>query len=136
MPSAGMLRRVSLVITDLSEEHSASVIRVTVGELGKNLRSRNVPSSAILDTLMMETLRSSKACVLTTATRSPILVTLMMEALHSSKTSVLTIAAGRNIQEVGILHSHRHENLKTYILADCLENVGTVTSHSRRSLTG
>jgi hypothetical protein len=35
MASSGMLRRVALVRTDISEEHSAYVIRVTkIGELG------------------------------------------------------------------------------------------------------
>jgi hypothetical protein len=34
MASSGMLRRVALVITDVSEEFSATIIRVTIGELG------------------------------------------------------------------------------------------------------
>jgi hypothetical protein len=38
-----------------------------------------------------------------------------MEALSSSETSVLTRVIGRNIQEDGILHSHRREKLKSYI---------------------
>jgi hypothetical protein len=38
MPSSGMLRRVALVITDVSEELSASIIRVTkIDELGTTL---------------------------------------------------------------------------------------------------
>jgi hypothetical protein len=35
MPSSGMLRRVALVRTDVSEERIASIIKVTrIGELG------------------------------------------------------------------------------------------------------
>jgi hypothetical protein len=38
MPSYGILRRVVLVKTDISEEPSASIIRVTrIGELGTTL---------------------------------------------------------------------------------------------------
>jgi hypothetical protein len=46
---------------------------------------------------------------------SQILVTQMMEALRSYETSVLTRATQLNIPEYDILHSHRRENLKSYI---------------------
>jgi hypothetical protein len=59
MVSSGMLRRVALVRTDVSEELSTSIIRII----------RTVPSSSILVTLMMEALRSSETSVLTRATR-------------------------------------------------------------------
>jgi hypothetical protein len=56
MASFGMLRRVALVRTDVSEELSASFIRVTIiGELGRTLAvtsnrptpQRNIPEDAI-----------------------------------------------------------------------------------------
>jgi hypothetical protein len=59
MVSSGMLCHVALVRTDVSEELSASFIRVTTGI---------VTSSPILVTLMKEALISSEASVLTRAT--------------------------------------------------------------------
>jgi hypothetical protein len=60
MASYGMLRRLAFVRTDVSEELSASFIRVTrIGELGT--------------TLMKEALSPSETSVLTRATRRNIL---------------------------------------------------------------
>jgi hypothetical protein len=49
MPSSGILRRVALVRTDVSEELSCSIIRVIYGQL-----SYVVPRSPILVTLNNE----------------------------------------------------------------------------------
>jgi hypothetical protein len=101
MVYSGLLRLVAPVRTDVSEELSASFIRVTrICELGTTLA-----------------VNSSVRWLLVTASvvpSSPILVTLMKETLSSSETSVLTRATRRNIPEDTILHGHRRENPKSY----------------------
>jgi hypothetical protein len=41
--------------------------------------------------------------------------TLKLETIHSSETSIHTRSTRRHIPEDGVLHSHRYENLKSYI---------------------
>jgi hypothetical protein len=46
---------------------------------------------------------------------SMILVSLMIDLIYSSEESDLTTATRRQIPEDEMLHSHCHENLKSYI---------------------
>jgi hypothetical protein len=101
MESSGMLRRMALVRTDVSEELGASFIRVTrIGELGTTL--------AVTSNRRRLLVRAN------VVPSPPILVTLLKEALRSCETSVLTRATRRNIPEDGIVLRHRRENLKSY----------------------
>jgi hypothetical protein len=110
MVSSGMLRRVALVRTDVSEELSASFIRMTrFGELETKLAVTSNRRTLVF-------LRSVRLLLVAASVvpSSRILVTLMKEALSSSETSVLTRATRRNIPEDTILHSHRRVNLESY----------------------
>jgi hypothetical protein len=85
-----MLRRVAIVRTDISEERSASFIRVTrIGEIGTTL--------AVTSNQDLVFLRSLRRLLVTAnvVPSSPILVTLIKEEPGSSETSVLTRATRR-----------------------------------------
>jgi hypothetical protein len=102
-----MLRRVAVVRTDVSEELSVSIIRVTrIDELGTTLA---VTSNRVF-------LRSVRRLLVTAniVPSSPILVTLMIEALSSSEMSVLISATRRNNAEDAILYeAPRYEVFST-----------------------
>jgi hypothetical protein len=78
MVSFGLLRRVALVRTDVSEEPGASFIRVTISELGTTQAA-------------------------------------------TSNRRTLRIATRLNNPEDTILHSHRRENLKSYLNWCCMK---------------
>jgi hypothetical protein len=64
-----------------------------------------------------------------------VLLTLIMEALLSSETSVLIRSTRRDIPEDAILHSHRRENLKSYVLIPVSHIDRDSTSSFHRSKT-
>jgi hypothetical protein len=105
--SSGLLRRVALLKTKVSEELSAFFIRVTT-----------------IDELGLVTVFLSSVCRLLVTAKlvpsSPILVTLIMEALSPSETSVITIATLRNIPEDDTLHLDKYWRA---MLCSCLADI-------------
>jgi hypothetical protein len=90
MASSGMLRGVAVVRTEVSEELSASFIRVTrIGDLGTTLAVTSVHRLLVTTSVVPS---------------SPILVTLKKKALSSLETSVLTRATRCDIPEDAIRH--------------------------------
>jgi hypothetical protein len=102
--SSGMLCRVALVRTDVSEELSPSFIKVTrIGELGTTLAATSNRRTHLVFLRSVRRLLVTVSVVLS----SSILVTLIKEALGSSETSILTRATRRNVSEDTILQTHQ-----------------------------
>jgi hypothetical protein len=90
MPFSGILRCLALLRTDVPEERSSYIIRVTrIGELGSTL--------AVTSSVLRLSVTAN------VGPNSPILVALIMEAICSYEMSVLRRATRRNIPGDGIL---------------------------------
>jgi hypothetical protein len=86
-----MWRHVDLVRSDVSEKRISSICSVQISASSLQPPAHAGSSLADFTTLKMETIRSSEMSVHTRSTR-------------------------RHIPEDGIVHSHRRENLKSYII--------------------
>jgi hypothetical protein len=105
MQSSGILRRVTLVRTDIWEECSAFTIKVTrITELATTLavtsNRRTLRRNTLCSIIVRVSSHRALVVVIAKVPSSPILVTLMTEALYFSETSVLTRATRRDIPEV------------------------------------
>jgi hypothetical protein len=107
--------RVAFVRTDVSEERTASIIRVE--------RIRGIRTTLAVTSNTANVVPSSL-----------ILFNPMMEAIRSSETSVLTRPTRRHIPEDDILHSHRRENLKFYLSSHFTYITKWWSQQERRSL--
>jgi hypothetical protein len=99
MVSSGILRRVALVRTDISEELTASFIRITrIDELGTTLAVTSNRRTLVFLRTLRGLLVPARVIPLT-----PILVTRMKEALCSSEISVLTRVTRHNIPKIFVI---------------------------------
>jgi hypothetical protein len=121
MVSSGLLRRVALVRTDISEEPGASIIKVTkIGELAIILAATSNRRTLRRNAVFLRSVRRLLVAASIIAS-SPIFVTLMMEAPGSPETSVLTRATRRNNPEDTILH-----DIHLYVDEDCSSPKGVI----------
>jgi hypothetical protein len=112
-----MLRRVALVRPDVSEERITSIIRVTtIDEVGK--LAITITRCTLRRNVIVFLRRVRRLLVTANFVPIPsIVVNLMTEAIRSSETSGLTRVKQCNILEDEILHSHRRENVKSYMIS-------------------
>jgi hypothetical protein len=104
-----MLRHVAFVRADVSEERIASITRVkTISELGMLAVPSNWSILMFLCSVVQLLGTDNVSSLL-------FLFTVMMDVICSSETLFLTTATWHHIPEDSILHSHRYENLKSYI---------------------
>jgi hypothetical protein len=100
MMSSGMLRRVALVRTDVSEEPS-SVCRLLVAV-------SVVPSSPIIVTLMKEALGSSETSVLTRATRRNIPEDAIVHLYQVHVSPYVILVSSVTHEGCQVIHFFRH----------------------------